>query len=168
MTNRANPMQWYVVHTKPRQEQRALENLQNQGFQVWLPKMEVEKLRLGRLTKVTEPMFSRYLFIRLDTTQSNWSPIRYTLGVSKLVSFGNVPAAVPDEFIEALQNAPQRAPQHMLNPGDEVAFIDGPLCGLKGIFQQRDGELRAMVLIELLSQPHTIATALQDLRPVPA
>ena len=29
-------------------------------------------------------------------------------------------AAVPDDFIEALQNAPQRAPQHMLNPGDEV------------------------------------------------
>lgn len=161
-------MQWYVVHTKPRQEQRALENLQNQGFEAWLPMTEVEKLRLGRLAKVVEPLFSRYLFIRLDTTQSNWSPIRSTLGVSKLVSFGNVPARVPDEFIRALQSAPQRAPQHMLNPGDEVAFVDGPLRGLKGIFQQRDGELRAMVLIELLSQPHTIATALQDLRPVPA
>ena len=100
--------------------------------------------------------------------QSNWSPIRYTLGVSKLVTFGNVPAAVPDEFIEVLQTAPQRAAQHMLNSGDEVTFIDGPLRGLKGIFQQRDGELRAMVLIELLSRPQTIATALQDLRPVAA
>ncbi len=161
-------MQWYVVHTKPRQEQRALENLKNQGFEAWLPLMEVEKLRLGRLAKVIEPMFSRYLFIRLDTTQSNWSPIRYTLGVSKLVTFGNQPAAVPDALVAALQCAPQRAPQYMLNPGDEVAFIDGPLRGLKGIFQQRDGELRAMVLIDLLSKPQTIATDLQDLRPVVA
>ena len=50
-------MQWFVVHTKPRQEQRALENLQRQGFAAWLPMLSVEKFRRGRLEKVTEPMF---------------------------------------------------------------------------------------------------------------
>ena len=103
-------MQWYVIHTKPRQEQRALENLQRQGFEAWLPMIELEKVRRSRLTRVTEPMFSRYLFIRLDTTQTNWSPIRSTLGVSKLVSFGNVPAAVPDALIDMLRETPPSRP----------------------------------------------------------
>ena len=159
-------MQWYVIHTKPRQEQRALENLQRQGFEAWLPMIELEKVRRSRLTKVTEPMFSRYLFIRLDTTQTNWSPIRSTLGVSKLVSFGNVPAAVPDALINMLRESPPLTPQRLMNPGDEVQLVEGPLRGLRGIYQQHDGEARAMVLIELLSQPQTIQIELQALRPV--
>lgn len=161
-------MHWYVIHTKPRQEQRALENLQRQGFEAWLPMIELEKVRRGHLARVSEPMFSRYLFIRLDTVQTNWSPIRSTLGVSKLVSFGNTPAAVPDELIDALRHMPPQATQRMMNPGDEVQFVAGPLKGLRGIYQQHDGEARAMVLIELLSQPQTIQTELQALRPVPA
>ena len=56
----------------------------------------------------------------------------------------------------------------MMNPGDEVQFVDGPLKGLRGIYQQHDGEARAMVLIELLSQPQTIQTELQALRPLAA
>jgi transcriptional antiterminator RfaH len=159
-------MQWYVIHTKPRQEQRALENLQRQGFEAWLPMIALEKVRRSRLTQVTEPMFSRYLFIRLDTTQTNWSPIRSTLGVSKLVSFGNVPAAVPDALIDMLREWPPRTPQRLMNPGDEVQLVEGPLRGLRGIYQQHDGEARAMVLIELLSQPQTIQIELQALRPV--
>ncbi len=75
-------MHWYAIHSKPRQEERALENLERQGFQAWLPMLTVEKFRRGKLAKVVEPMFSRYLFIRLDTEQTNWSPIRSTLGVS--------------------------------------------------------------------------------------
>jgi transcription antitermination factor NusG len=63
--------------------------------------LTVEKLRRGRLAEVVEPMFSRYLFIRLDTEHSNWAPIRSTLGVSRLVSFGNRPAPMADELIQA-------------------------------------------------------------------
>ena len=161
-------MHWYVIHTKPRQEQRALENLQRQGFEAWLPMITLEKVRRGHLTQVVEPMFSRYLFIHLDTVQTNWSPIRSTLGVSKLVAFGNAPAAVPDDLIAALRNMPAPPPERMMNPGDEVQFVAGPLKGLRGIYQQHDGEARAMVLIELLSQSQTIQTELQALRPVAA
>jgi undecaprenyl diphosphate synthase len=33
-----------------------------------------------------------------------------------------------------------------------VQFIDGPLKGLQGIYQQSDGEARAMVLVDLMSK----------------
>ncbi len=158
-------MHWYAIHSKPRQEERALENLQRQGFEAWLPMLTVEKVLRSKLVQVIEPMFSRYLFIRLDTEQTNWSPIRSTLGVSKLVSFGNRPAVVADELIEALQQLPEQAPQRLIQPGQQVKIVSGPLRGLEGIYQQADGELRAMVLIELLNKQHRIVTDMQDLRP---
>ena len=158
-------MNWYAIHSKPRQEERALENLQRQGFEAWLPLLTVEKVLRSKLVQVVEPMFSRYLFIRLDTEQTNWSPIRSTLGVSKLVSFGNRPAVVADELIEALQQLPEQAPQRLIQPGQQVKIVSGPLRGLEGIYQQPDGELRAMVLIELLNKQHRIVTDMQDLRP---
>lgn len=158
-------MGWYLIHSKPRQEARALENLQRQGYEAWLPMLTVEKIRRGRIANVTEPMFSRYLFIRLDTVTSNWAPIRSTLGVSRLVTFGSVPASVPDDLIEGLRTAPMQSRQRLLATGEEVLFVDGPLQGLRGIFQQHDGEARALVLIELLSQPQSIAVSLHDLRP---
>ena len=158
-------MHWYAIHSKPRQEERALDNLQRQGFEAWLPMLTVEKVLRGKLANVTEPMFSRYLFIQLDTEQTNWSPIRSTLGVSRLVSFGNRPAVVADELIQALQTVPQRAPERLFQPGQTIKIVSGPLKGIEGIFQQADGEHRAMVLIDLLNKQHRVTTQMQDLRP---
>ena len=44
-------MQWYLIHTKPRQEVCALENLQRQGYECYLPQLVLEKLRNGVVTK---------------------------------------------------------------------------------------------------------------------
>ena len=159
-------MLWYAVHSKPKQEHRALENLQQQGFEAWLPMLTVEKLRRGRLAEVVEPMFSRYLFIRLDTEHSNWAPIRSTLGVSRLVSFGNRPAPMADELIQALRGLPEREPERLLKTGQNVVFIEGPLKVLQGIYQHTDGEARAMVLVELMSKQHSITADVRHLHPV--
>jgi transcriptional antiterminator RfaH len=159
-------MLWYAVHSRPKQEIRALENLQNQGFETWLPMITMEKLRRGRLAEVTEPMFSRYLFIRLDTEQTNWAPIRSTLGVSRLVSFGNRPAPIADNLIQALRQMPDRPPERLLQAGQTVRMIDGPLKGLEAVYQQADGELRAMVLVDLMSKQHSVLVEMQHLFPV--
>ena len=161
-------MLWYAVHSKPKQELRAVENLENQGFESWLPMLTVEKLRHGRLTEVVEPMFSRYLFIRLDTEHSNWSPIRSTIGVSRLVSFGNRPAPIADTLIQALRQLPERAPERLFRVGQDVSFIDGPLKGLQGVYQAESGEARAMILVELMSKQHLITANVRDLHPLSA
>ena len=157
---------WYVVHTKPRQEARALENLQNQGFKCFLPLLQVQKLRNQKVQTITEPMFSRYLFIQLDDQNQNWGPIRSTLGVSKLVSFGPQPAKVPVEFITFLQDAPVETIERMFAPGDNVQVASGPLKGLEGQYLAHDGETRAFVLVDLLGQPQKLHMAVEMLRVV--
>ena len=79
---------WYLIHTKIRQERVALENLERQGFECFLPLIRAEKLRRGALQVVQEPLFPRYLFIRLGTglESQSWAPIRSTIGVSRLVA----------------------------------------------------------------------------------
>ncbi len=159
-----NNTAWYVVHTKPRQEARALENLQNQGFHCFLPTLQVQKLRNQKVQTITEPMFSRYLFIQFDDQTQNWGPIRSTLGVSKLVSFGPQPAKVPPEFISFLQEAPVETIERMFAPGDSVQVASGPLKGLEGKYLAHDGETRAFVLVDLLGQPQKLRLAVEGLR----
>jgi transcriptional antiterminator RfaH len=161
-----NNTAWYVVYTKPRQETRAFENLQNQGFNCFLPTLQVQKLRSQKVQTITEPMFSRYLFIQLDDTTQNWGPIRSTMGVSKLVSFGPQPAKVPAEFIAFLKDAPPETLERMFAPGDNVQVASGPLQGLEGKYIAHDGETRAFVLVDLLGQPQKLRMAVESLRVV--
>ena len=152
---------WFLIHTKIRQEQVAQENLERQGFSCFLPKLWVEKVRRGKLVTVEEPLFPRYLFIRLDTSLSgqNWGPIRSTTGVSRLVTFGNVPAKIDDELIDVIrvQSGTGQVQQRQFEAGDQVVITQGPFAGIEAVFQIKDGESRVMVLIEILSKPTRLA-----------
>ena len=147
-------------------------NLQQQGYVCYLPLLAIEKLRHGALTVVHEPLFSRYLFIELDTSQAgqSWGPIRSTLGVSRLVTFGNEPATISAELIEELRSfndTLRTDPQRLFKQGDLVQITDGPFTGIEAIYQMDDGDRRAMVLIELLSRPSALAISPNSLRKLP-
>jgi len=162
-------MHWYLVHTKPRQEKCALENLQRQGYPCYLPTLPSEKLRQGNLTLADEPLFPRYLFIRLgqDDTAQSWMPIRSTKGVSRLVRFGVEPAKVADGLIELLraqEAAAQGEPVRLFKPGQWVRLGEAPFAGLEGIYQMAEGERRVMVLIEILGKQVRVPVAPCSLR----
>ena len=164
-------MHWYLVHTKPRQEKCALTHLEQQGYQCYLPTMPSERLRQGSLTVLDEPLFPRYLFIRLghgDTAKS-WAPIRSTRGVSRLVKFGVEPAKVDDGLIDLLkakESAANGEPARLFSPGERVRLITGPFAGIEGIYQMAEGERRVMVLIELMSKRVAVGVSPTELRKV--
>lgn len=162
-------MHWYLIHTKPKQEKYALENLERQGYQCYLPTLPSEKLRQGILTISDAPLFPRYLFIRLGQGNSakSWAPIRSTKGVSRLVSFGLEPARVEDGLITLLrtqEEAIQAEPERMFKPGERVRLTEAPFAGIEGIYQMSDGERRVMVLIEILSKPVAVRLMPASLR----
>jgi transcriptional antiterminator RfaH len=164
-------MYWYLIHTKPRQEKRALENLERQGYECYLPLLPTEKIQQKLVAVVDEPLFPRYLFIHLDSSQSgkSWIPIRSTIGVSRLVTFGMEPAKVDQGLIDLLRvNGDQIAaqPQRLFNKGEKVMVTEGPFAGIEAIYQMSNGEGRAMVLIELMSRPVKVAIAPAGLRKV--
>jgi transcriptional antiterminator RfaH len=147
---------WYLIHTKIRQERVALENLERQGFACFLPLIRAEKLRRGTLQVVQEPLFPRYLFIRLGTglESQSWAPIRSTVGVSRLVTFGQTPAKIEDELIAQLQIKTDSTEVQLrhFEPGEQVVVTDGPFVGVEAIYQMADAEGRVMVLLNILSK----------------
>jgi len=146
---------WYLVHLKPHQENVALANLERQGYECYLPQIRLERIRRSKVEVVTEPMFLRYLFIRLDRSDQgkSWSPIRSTLGVSQLVTFGSRPAKVDDTLIDILRQQERILPkQNMFYRGDLVLITDGPFAGLEAIYQTMDGKQRALILMEILAK----------------
>ena len=148
---------WYAVYSKPRDEFRALENLTRQGFECFLPLLDVEKIVRGRLKTVTEPMFSRYLFVQSESRNQNFSLIRSSIGVNKLLSFGALPCEVPDEVIKALMALAIEKPintKSFFKPGDSVLICDGPLKGLNAVFKEAKGDLRSYILLNLLNKTH--------------
>ena len=162
-------MSWYLLHTKPRQENTALQNLEMQGYECYLPMLSAEKLRQRVLSVIDEPLFPRYLFIRLDTGLSakSWGPIRSTKGVSRLVSFGNEPAKIDDRLVHLLhsqENTHQTQPQRLFSNGERVMIVEGAFAGLEAIYQLTDGEGRVMVLIELISKSVQMRVAPVSLR----
>ena len=162
-------MYWYLIHTKPRQERCALENLERQGYPCFLPTFPAEKLRQGAIALTDEPLFPRYLFIRLARNDSakSWGPIRSTRGVSRLVTFGLEPAKVDNALIEILrvrESSVQGEPERLFKPGERVRLIEAPFADIEGIYQMADGERRVMVLIELLSKSVSIRVSPTGLR----
>ena len=162
---------WFLVRSKPRQESVALTHLARQGYESYFPLFATEKFVRRKSTVVQEPMFARYLFVRLDTTGQgqSWSPIRSTVGVSELVCFGSRPARVDDALIATLrerESARQAAPITLFAHGDSVRITEGAFAGLEAIYQMKDAEGRAMVLLDLLSKPVAMTLDAASLRKV--
>lgn len=164
-----NTTAWFLVRSKPRQEAVALTHLARQGYESYLPLFATEKIVRRKQAIVQEPMFARYLFVRLDTTGQgqSWSPIRSTVGVSELVCFGSRPARVDDALIATLrerETAQQASPTTLFAHGDSVRITDGAFAGLEAIYQMNDAEGRAMVLLDLLSKPVAMTIDAASLR----
>lgn len=157
---------WYLVHTKPRQELIALENLSRQGYGCYLPLLSVQKVRRGKSHVVPQPMFARYLFVQLSTDEHapSWAPIRSTLGVSQLVRFGGRPAKVSDDLVQRLRQREQAMPtEQLFQAGETVLVSQGPWAGLEAIYQMTDAQERAVVLLTILSKSVAVPLSAAEL-----
>ena len=162
-------MNWYAVYTKPRQERIALENLERQSFEAYLPLIRTKRRRGAKWIESIEPMFSRYLFIRLEPGKTSVASLRSTRGVTGLVKFGNTVAPVPEGLVSALMKTADpetgvHAPEpKLMKEGDPVVVTDGPLANIQAIFRAADGEERAIILWKLLCKETEVAVPMSQI-----
>jgi len=153
---------WFAVYTRPRQERTALEHLERQGFRCFLPLAVNPYQRRSQRTPRIEPLFPRYLFLHALADQQSLGPVRSTRGVCNLVRFGQQLITVREPVIQTIERRRDPATGLIrLDPvpvqvGDTVKVFDGPLAGLTGIFQERKGATRALLLMKLLGAESTV------------
>ncbi|MDF1629701.1 MAG: transcription termination/antitermination NusG family protein [Alcanivoracaceae bacterium] len=163
--------QWFVVNTKPRQEQVALDNLQRQGYHAYLPRTVMQKRRRDQWHSVSEPLFPGYVFVQLTLKQDNTAPIRSTLGARGLVRFGSHIPALDNSLIdwfrqqEKQQLEKPQNPADLFKPGAPVTILNGPFAGLQAVYEMAKSSDRAMLLISLLGRPTPLQCHWHDICP---
>lgn len=153
-----NASNWLLLQVKPRQEMRALENLERQQAQCYCPLIQVEKLSRGKRIQVEESLFSGYLFINAQPELNglSYTSIRSSRGVSKIVGFSAAPIVIPESLIQQFKlregNSVAWKAENLPRAGDKIYIIEGPFKGLQAVYSHTDGQQRAIVLINLLNQ----------------
>lgn len=157
---------WYVLQTKPRQERTAFDNLIRQEFEALLPEvpaaLALRTARRGRAEPAPEPLFPGYLFFRPSRETQSISPVRSTLGVSRIVRFGDVPAlmsaAVLDDLLQTIGLSADELQLRLrgLAEGLQVRIVEGPLAGLQGILSSVAKD-RVVVLMTLIGREQRVA-----------
>jgi len=151
---------WYLLAAKPKQEFRAIEQLQNQQIKAFCPKIKVEKMRRGKKCVVEEALFAGYMFINISMDSPQWHKVRSTRGVRDWVRFGGEIAKLPKELVEQLieldQDIAQQPVVSRFNKGEKVRILSGPFAGLKAIYQQEDGTNRSLILVAFLGQTNRL------------
>jgi transcriptional antiterminator RfaH len=168
-TPRMETAAWYLVHTKPRQERAALENLERQGYTAYLPLLQISTRGRRRKTPSIVTMFPRYLFVLLRPTHDNFAPIRSTIGVSRLVRFGDRYALLPDELIASLRAHADEygvieVRERDLVAGDPVVILDGAMVGYEAIFSETVGKARVALLLQIAGRQVRVEAAREAVR----
>lgn len=154
--------EWYLLHTKPRNERRVLTNLRQGAVESCCPRARVQRARRGAVKSVVEPLFPGYVFVLIDLYR-DYHMINNTRGVARLVSFGAAePKPVARSVVEAFKiSAHDRDDELPLiselpKAGSSVRITGGPLKGVEAIFRCAKGTDRAVLLISLLSKQHEV------------
>lgn len=148
---------WFVVWTKPRQEDRAFHNLHNQGFEVYLPRVKERRRVASRMQWVQAPLFPRYMFLHADPGTQSLAKVRSTLGCVDLVRRDQCPVSVPDSVIQCIRSrvhggALDAARPESWEEGAQLEVVGGPLAGMPAVFAARSGNERVRVLLQLMGQ----------------
>lgn len=162
----ASPGLWYLVYTKPRQEQVALANLQQQGYLAYLPLFKVMQKPMrhddAAPAPTFEPMFARYVFFSPGNRRQSIAAARSTRGVSSIVSFGFEPATVGPAVVAAIRACEEdrkhadMAEISPFQPGCMARLRAAGLQGLQGMVHSVSVK-RVTLLLEILGRQKLVA-----------
>ena len=156
---------WFVAQTKPRQEHVAEVNLCRQDYEVMLPLIPRLRSSKSQLGQNQEPLFPGYIFLRPAHAQHSLTPVRSTLGVSRLVRFGTNYGQLRESvmsdimsFVQSHLSDPVEATRRSkrLDIGATVRVTGGPMVGLEGLVSKVAAD-RIIVLIEIMGREQKIA-----------
>ena len=96
-----NSKKWFALYTKPRWEKKVSSVLQQKGVECWCPLKKTEKQWSDRKKIVEEPLFTSYVFVRIDDTKK--SVVLMTDGILNFVYHVGKPAVIRDAEIDIIK-----------------------------------------------------------------
>ena len=150
---------WHALYVRSRSEKKVLSQLEDMGFQAYLPQITVVKQWSDRRKKVDEPLFKSYVFV--CSNDKEYIPILNVYGVVKFVTFERKAVVVPENQILAIKKFVsdyergeefKMSNNEDLKVGQMVRIINGPMKGLEGRLEQIQNKRHLIVYIEVVGQ----------------
>lgn len=165
--NELDDRRWYAAYTRPNHERIALTHLTQRSFESWLPTYETVRQWKDRRVRMRFPLFPSYVFVRAALRER----IRAleVPGVVRLVGFGGLPTPLSDADMFAVRNA-MECPSRRVEPcknmsrGTRVRVISGPFEGLEGSVTRKKGDLRVVILLELIKSSFMVEVSQSEIR----
>lgn len=144
-------MPWYVIYTKPRNEKKVAERLQQIGITTYCPMITMVKQWSDRKKKVQMPLLNSYVFVCLEDKERE--KVFQISGVVRYLFWLGKPAIVRDEEINALQEGLKDTLASFevkgIKVGDLLPIPSGPFQGKEGIIKQINKNSLQLILTEL-------------------
>ena len=145
---------WFIAQIKPNSYKTALQNLERQGFETYLPKMKITHRRKNKFIIKTVYVFPGYVFVCFDPGIISWSKVNSTYGVAKILAFNKKPSEISSDLIKELKNRYEinNKPKQKenLKKGDSIKFHNGPFADLIAKIENVDANKRIWVLLEAM------------------
>ncbi len=151
-------LNWFALLTRSNFEQTVYNVISGKSIDVFLPRTKKKSKRKDRTLMIEVPLFPGYLFVRSTFEASDQLNILKTTGAVRLLGNKRGPLPIPDSQINSLQlmtNANMdliTGRSILLQKGDPVMILEGPMTGLKGEFTRHKGKGRIIIKIDLLGQ----------------
>jgi transcription antitermination factor NusG len=153
------------VFTAPRHEKRIVTHCEDRQITSFLPVYQVKHRWKNRQTVTLDlPLFPNYLFVHIDPQEQ--FRVLNVPGVVSILSTGNRPLPVPDQYITALQGALLKhriEPHSNLEVGDRVCITSGPMAGMEGILERRKNGPWVVLKLEMIGRSVAVEVAAADL-----
>lgn len=158
---------WYLIYSKSRKEQIAIDNLKLKGYEVYLPMVPVKKCKKSECRYTLSVMFPQYFFIHLCDETDDWESIGLTVGVANIVRFTQKPIRVADklitflknyELIESIKRKSTTELKSELTTGDKVRILNDNIHfgGLEAIIKTKCSKDRVILLLHYATNNHKI------------
>ena len=130
----------------------------SKNIEAYLPLLKERRKWSDRKKWVEFPLFSSYLFARIDIKNSIF--VLQAQGVNTIIKFGEKIAVVQDDVIKAMRLAIeggyQLEPTEYFVEGNLVEVIAGPMKGVSGIVARLKGQSRLIIKIDAIQQALSI------------
>lgn len=162
--------QWFAVWTRSRQEKVAAAMLETAGVQHYLPLKSELRQWSDRKQTVTVPLFSGYLFVRLNKKADNRCNILNTPGVAGFVGNSTGPLPIPDHQIEEIRTVLTQRLEcsvlPLLEEGQRVRVLRGPLTGVEGFLLPSNSASRLLISIQMIHKTLAVSVSREDVVPL--
>lgn len=157
---------WFAVWTKSRQEKIAVAMIGSLGVTNFLPLKSELRQWSDRKQTVNVPLFSGYLFVKISLVDDSRLRILQIPGVAGFLGNSQGPLPIPQDQIDAVRSVVERKIEctvhPLLNEGDSVRVVRGPLAGIQGRLVRMNSLTRLVISISLIHRSLSVHVDRED------